>query len=341
MKHTATHIVSADDPNSIDLAAKLLRDGQLVAIPTETVYGLAADALNPRAVRQIFAVKGRAGDNPLIVHVCSIDMWRELIETLPEQALVLAKAFWPGPLTIVLPKSSRVCDDVTAGLVSVAVRMPAHSAALSVIEKAGLALAAPSSNISGGVSPTSAEHCMADLAGKIPLILDGGPCPVGIESTVLSLERMPTLLRPGAVTQEQISAALGMPVVLSPALNRPLLSGEAALSPGMKYRHYSPAAKLFLLKGPLDLFLERLESAPHGTMGLVFEGEQSMTSVPCVAFGSIDDPKAQAHLLFASLRRLDIMGARQIYARCPKCNGESLGVYNRLLRAAAFEVVEL
>jgi L-threonylcarbamoyladenylate synthase len=336
-----TQVLSASDPLAIAYAAKLIQSGDIVAIPTETVYGLAGDATNADAVGRIFAVKGRAGDNPLIVHISQLDMWRPLVSGLPDEALRLAEAFWPGPLTVILPKSSAVCPAATAGLDSVAVRMPAHAGALAVIEAAGLPLAAPSANLSGAPSPTCAAHCIADLSGKIPLILDGGCCTVGIESTVLSLCGKPTVLRPGAITGLQLSNVLGVPVGLASAVNAPLAEGESPLSPGMKYRHYAPAARLVLLKGPLPLFLKELERAQSGTMGLVFEGEENTAAKPCVSFGFAHDSSSQAQALFAALRRLDEMGAKQIYARCPDDDEDSLGVYNRLLRAAAFEVIQL
>lgn len=336
-----TQVLSANDPLAVSYAAKLIQSGDIVAIPTETVYGLAGDATNADAVGRIFSVKGRAGDNPLIVHISRLDMWRPLVQNLPDEALRLAKAFWPGPLTVILPKSSVVCDAATAGLDSVAVRMPAHEGALAVIEAAGLPLAAPSANLSGAPSPTCAAHCIADLSGKIPLILDGGCCTVGIESTVLSLCGKPTVLRPGAVTLRSIFEVLGCPVGLASSVEAPLAQGEMPLSPGMKYRHYAPAARLVLLKGPLSLFLKEFERAPSGTMGLVFEGEDGLTKKPCVPFGFAHDSSSQAIALFAALRRLDEMGAKQIYARCPDHDDDSLGVYNRLLRAAAFEVIQL
>ncbi len=336
-----TRLIPAGDADAVKLAACLLRRGETIAIPTETVYGLAADATNPKAVEKIFAVKGRAGDNPLIVHIAQEKMWKPLVRELPDACLRLAKAFWPGPLTIILPKSKIVCDAATAGLDSVAVRMPAHEAALAVINAAGVALAAPSANISGSPSPTCAQHCVADLWGKIPLILDGGCCKIGIESTVLSMCGHPTVLRPGAITTGQLSSVLGLPVALAAAVQKPLAEGEKPLSPGMKYRHYAPAARLVLLRGPLDDFIKALTEAPTGTMGLVFEGEEKLSSKSCVAFGAAHNPSQQAQNLFAALRRLDNMGAIQIFARCPDDDDDSLGVYNRLLRAAAFEVIQL
>lgn len=329
------------DEAGIAEAAELLKDGEVVAIPTETVYGLAADAKNENAVRRIFEVKGRPQDNPLIVHVSDLEMWRPLVKELPEDALRLAKAFWPGPLTIILPKSPLVPDVTTAGMSSVAVRMPLHPGARALIRACGLPLAAPSANLSGLPSPTSAAHCRRDLDGKVPLVLDGGECAVGIESTVISLAGTPTLLRPGAISQEQLSRALGKPVEISHAVTEPLAAGERPTSPGMKYRHYSPKARVILVEGETQGYLRLLESAPDGTWGLVFSGDEAKTSRPVIVYGKEHDAASQAHGVFAALRRLDDEGAKLVYVRCPDHGGDSLGVYNRLLRAAAFEVIQV
>ncbi|MBR6735754.1 MAG: threonylcarbamoyl-AMP synthase [Oscillospiraceae bacterium] len=329
------------DEKGAALAADLLNSGELVAIPTETVYGLAADAKNEQAVRRIFEVKGRPQDNPLIVHICDIDMWRPLVKELPEKALKLAKAFWPGPLTIILPKSDAVPLTTTAGMDSVAVRMPSHEGALAVIKKSGLPLAAPSANLSGSPSPTSAEHCRRDLDGKIPLVLDGEECLVGIESTVVSLVGTPRLLRPGAITAKQLSEVLGEEVEISHAVVEPLAEGEKPSSPGMKYKHYAPKAHIILVEGDRDGFIRLLESSPEGTWGLVFTGDETKTTHPTIIYGTEHDAASQAHGVFAALRQLDDEGAKLVYARCPDHDEDSLGVYNRLLRAAAFEVIKV
>ncbi len=325
----------------IHLAADLLRQGEVVAIPTETVYGLAADAANEAAVRRIFEVKGRPQDNPLIVHISSMDMWKPLVTDIPDEAYRLAEAFWPGPLTIILPKSGRVPLVTTAGMDSVAVRMPSHPGARAVIERSGLALAAPSANLSGSPSPTTAQHCRRDLDGKVPLVLDGGECAVGIESTVISLAGEPTLLRPGAITARQLSEAMGRPVAVSHAVTEPLAAGERPSSPGMKYRHYAPKARVVLVEGEREAYLRLLESSPVGTWGLVFSGEETRTTHPTVVYGKEHDAASQAHGVFAALRRLDDEGASLVYAHCPDRGGDALGVYNRLLRAAAFEVIQV
>ena len=225
---------------SVAEAARLLRAGEVVGIPTETVYGLAANALSDEAVPKIFAAKGRPQDNPLISHIASLDMLPMVVREVPGAAYRLAEAFWPGPLTLILPRSKTVADSVCAGLDTASVRMPSHPVALAVIRAAGVPLAAPSANLSGSPSPTTAADVLADMEGKIPLILDGGACSVGVESTVISLAgAQPVLLRPGYITKEQLEDAMGCTVALSDAVLHKLKDGERAASPGMKYKHLS------------------------------------------------------------------------------------------------------
>lgn len=336
-----TSVAPSCDENSLKRAAELIKNGELVAVPTETVYGLAANALDEEAVKSIFLAKGRPQDNPLIVHVCNIEMWKELVEKIPDDALKLASAFWPGPLTIILKKSQKVPMTTTGNLDTVAVRMPCQKDTLRLIEISGLPLAAPSANISGYPSTTLAEHCLSDLGGKIPLILDGGACSVGIESTVLSLVNDPIVLRPGRISAGEISNVIGKEVKISQSVTAPLPKGEKAASPGMKYKHYSPKAKVILFEGDIYKFLNELEKAPPKTLGLVFEGEEKLTSVPCIAYGREHDAKSQSQGIFAALRLVDEKNAELVYARCPDRNDSALGVFNRMLRAAAFEVKRL
>ena len=235
----------------INTAAAILRDGGLVAMPTETVYGLAADALNGEAVRRIFEAKGRPMDNPLIVHVAEFsDIERlRLVSEIPEKAIRLAKAFWPGPLTIIMKKGSVIPDEVSAGLDTVAIRIPSHPTARALIKTSALALAAPSANTSGKPSPTTAQHVIDDMDGRIEAVLDGGACSVGVESTVITLVAdTPRILRPGIITREEIEAVIGSVDVDRAVLNK-LESDEKASSPGMKYKHYSPKARVVLLRG--------------------------------------------------------------------------------------------
>ena len=327
---------------SLEKAARLLRDGQVVGMPTETVYGLAANAMDGNAVKRIFAAKGRPVDNPLIAHIDSMKMLPLVVHELPEKALRLAEKFWPGPLTMVLSRAEGVAVETSAGLDTVAVRMPANIAARSLICAAGFPLAAPSANRSGSPSPTTAAHVLADMEGKIPLILDGGACPVGVESTVITMVGEPAVLRPGFVTVQELEEILGGPVRLHETALQPLEKGRQPASPGMKYKHYAPKAKLIVLEGSLPAFSAYVENyAQNGAWALCFEGEEGRLPVPAIPYGSVGDGESQAKGLFAALRRLDEEGVREAYVRAPAHTGVSLAVYNRLLRASGFQVKEV
>jgi len=326
----------------IEAAAGILKNGGLVGIPTETVYGLAANALDGPAVSQIFKVKGRPQDNPLIVHISELGQLSPLVLEVPENAVKLANAFWPGPLTIILRKSEIIPDEVSAGLETVAVRMPSHPVARKIISHSGVPLAAPSANLSGSPSPTTALHVYNDLNGKIPAIVDGGKCSVGLESTVITLnERVPRILRPGGITPEKLEKVLGKIEIDDAVLNM-LREGEKAASPGMKYRHYSPKAEVTIVKGSLEQFISFVSNfEAEGTAVLCFDGEEKLIPAKCIAYGKIDNPEQQAYRLFGALRELDNIGAKRVFARCPKAQGVGLAVYNRLLRAAGFKVIGL
>ena len=328
---------------SIALAARLLQQGELVALPTETVYGIAADARNGAAVRKIFAAKGRPQDNPLIVHICGMQMLRGIVAEVPPRARKLAAAFWPGPLTMVMPRGEEVSDVTCAGLDTVGVRMPSHPVVQAVIRASGVAFAAPSANLSGKPSPTNAQDTLADMDGRLPLILDGGESAVGVESTVVSVAgEHPVLLRPGYITKEQMEAVLGEEVQVSPAILEKLKEGEVARSPGMKYKHYAPKAQVTILQGDFAAYRQYVaQHAGPGVWALCFDGEGAQLPVPYIEYGRDHDGAAQAHHLFAALRELDRNGAQIVYARCPEQDGVSMAVYNRLIRAAAFRVVEL
>ena len=331
------------DEQSLDYAAELLRSGQLVALPTETVYGIAADARNGEAVKKIFEAKGRPQDNPLIVHICGMEMLKGIVSEVPERARKLAAAFWPGPLTMVLPRGPEVSEVTCAGLDTVGVRMPSHPVVQAVIRRSGVAFAAPSANLSGKPSPTSAQDTFADMNGRLPLILDGGECTYGVESTVVSLTgEQPMLLRPGYITKEQMEAVLGEQVLVSHAILEKLGEGEVARSPGMKYKHYAPKADVTILEGSFEAYRNYVtEHAGNGVWGLCFDGEAAALPVPCIEYGHQDKPAEQAHKLFSALRELDRRGAVTVYARCPRRDGVSMAVYNRLIRAAAFRVVQI
>ena len=325
----------------VPAVAQYLKNGQVVGMPTETVYGLAANALDGKAVEGIFEAKNRPMDNPLIVHICDLDQLLELTEEVPFTAIQLANAFWPGPLTMVFRRSHAVPNQVTAGGDTVAVRMPSHPLALQLIKECGFPLAAPSANRSGSPSPTTAAHVMEDMNGIIPAVLDGGQCSVGVESTVLSLvDGNPRLLRPGGVTKEQLEAVIGGVEVDPSVLQNVHL--EQVSSPGMKYKHYAPKAKVTLLRGEGDKFCRFLnEQKEEGIAALCFDEDAKGLTVPVLTLGSVQTPKDWMHRLFSQLRKADELGYEKVYAHCPPKEGEGLAVYNRLIRAAAFDEREL
>lgn len=330
---------------NIDSAAEILRNGGLVGMPTETVYGLAANALDEKAVSSIFVAKGRPSDNPLIVHISCVEEIEKygLVRDFPESAKKLSDAFWPGPLTIIMPKGEAVPFVTTGGLDSVAIRLPSHEVAREIIKAAGCPLAAPSANLSGSPSPTTAQHVFEDLKDRIPLIIDGGSSDVGLESTVITLcTEIPTVLRPGKITLEELREVLGE-VNLSDAVLEKLKEGEEAASPGMKYRHYAPKAKVYLVKGDDKRFLDFVNSKDkNSTAVLCYNSDKEFLKVKYISLGEKDDYDTQAHNLFSSLREADtIEGIETVYVRCPKTEGLSLALFNRLIRAAAFEVITL
>lgn len=330
-----TELCQADDA-SIRRAAALLRAGELVAFPTETVYGLGADALNGAAAARIFAAKGRPADNPLIAHIAGESGLAGLIAGEPcACARKLMRAFWPGPMTLIFPKSPRVPREVTAGLDTVAVRMPSHPVARALIRAAQTPIAAPSANRSGRPSPTTAAHVLEDMEGRIPLILDGGPCEVGLESTVVDVTgARPRILRPGGVTLEMLEGVVGDVDVDEGVLHQ-LQAGSQARSPGMKYKHYAPKGEVTIVTGPRAAQeIARLYDAADGRAAIL-------------AFSQADYGARRVYRLknapgelFAALRQLDEDGMETIYAEDVPTAGVGLAVMNRLMRAAAFRVVE-
>ncbi|MBQ9679479.1 MAG: threonylcarbamoyl-AMP synthase [Ruminococcus sp.] len=331
----------------IKKAAAILTDGGLVAMPTETVYGLAADALNGEAVRRIFEAKGRPMDNPLIVHVAEFsDIERlHLVRSIPEKAVKLAQAFSPGPLTIIMEKGDVIPDEVSAGLDTVAIRIPSHPDAQRLLRSSGLALAAPSANTSGKPSPTTAQHVIDDMDGRIEAVLDGGACGVGVESTVITLATdIPRILRPGIITREEIEAVIG-PIEVDKAVLNKLENNEKAASPGMKYKHYAPKARVILLRGSDEKYinyLNRLYARDKSIAALCYIEDVSKIHAPCITMGSETDEKQQAQALFDALRAVDeLQGVKTVYAHCPSATGVGMALYNRLIRAAAFEVIDL
>lgn len=337
-----TLLLKAEDPDAVRTAARILREGGLVGMPTETVYGLAANALDGKAVEKIFKAKGRPQDNPLIVHISAWEQIFPLVRSVPPSAEKLAKAYWPGPMTMVLEKSALIPDEVSAGLPTVGIRFPSHPAARALISAAGVPVAAPSANRSGLPSTTTAEHVMRDMDGKIDAVLDGGACGVGVESTIVTLASdPPRLLRPGGITLGQLRRVLGR-VDVDPAVMNPLPKGARPLSPGMKYKHYSPKANVIILEGDDGAFADYVNAhSKPGVAALCYSGDERSLRVPAVSYGAETDYSAQARDLFEALRHLDDIGAETVYARCPEPSGVGLAVYNRLMRAAGFEVLHL
>lgn len=332
-------------PEALARAGALIRSGQLVAFPTETVYGLGADALNADAVRRIFEAKGRPGDNPLIAHISAIEQLRPLIAAEPSaMARALMDAYWPGPMTLIFPKSDLVPPAVTAGLDTVAVRFPAHPAARALIDAARRPVAAPSANRSGRPSPTTAAHVLADMDGRVPMILDGGPCAVGLESTVIDMTGdTPRVLRPGGITPEMIAAVCGAARV-DEAVMRPLKEGERPRSPGMKYRHYAPRGSLTVVQGDEAAVIKRIKQlydAAEGTpLILALEGHlPAYGDRRALSLGA--DAAGMAHALFDALRQADDLGADALFSEAVPADGLGLAVMNRLGRAAAFHIIEV
>lgn len=325
---------------SIEYAASLLRSGETVGMPTETVYGLAANAFDPEAVKKIFEAKGRPQDNPLIVHISSMDMLDELVTFIPDNARKCASEFWPGPLTMIMPKSDVIPLTTSAGLDTVGIRMPSNKTARALISAAGLPLAAPSANLSGSPSPTKAEHVFKDLNGRIPCIIDDGSCAVGVESTVISFEGDTIrLLRPGFISAEELEAVCGR-VLIDKGVTKAVSNDTVVASPGMKYKHYAPKADITIFDGSADAFHSFcLKKANPDDVLMVF-GEEECSDIDCrrICYGSTGEK--QARMLFDVLRKLDEIGAKTAYARCPEKTGVGLAVYNRLLRAAAFRVIK-
>lgn len=338
-----TKLYRADEPGAIAAVAGILRNGGLAAIPTETVYGLAANAYDETACANVFRAKGRPGDNPLIVHIADINEIYDIVEEFPEGAKLLAEKFWPGPLTMIMKKSDRIPLVTSGGLMTVAVRFPRHPVAHEIIKEAGVPLAAPSANLSGSPSPTTFQHCVNDLMGRVDAIIDGGPSDVGVESTIISFAgETPTLLRPGYVTLEELRDTLGR-VDLSPAVLEKLKEGEVALSPGMKYKHYAPKGAVTMVKGDPSGYVDFVngKAKEEKVYALCFTEDAPLLECPCVCYGSADSDEEQAERLFDALRELDARGAERVYARAPRTTGVGLAVYNRLIRACGFDIIEL
>ncbi|MBR4443659.1 MAG: threonylcarbamoyl-AMP synthase [Clostridia bacterium] len=320
-------------PESIAEAGEIIRAGGLEGFPTETVYGLGANALDGNAVRRLFEAKGRPGDNPLITHVASEEEIAPLITgDVSPAARALMDAFWPGPMTLIFPKSDAIPPEVSAGLSTVGIRMPSHPAARALIRAAQRPIAAPSANRSGRPSPTTARHVLDDMDGRIPLILDGGPCEVGVESTVIDVTGdVPRVLRPGGVTPEMIAKACGA-VEVDGAVMRPLKEGEQPRSPGMKYRHYAPEGDLTIFEGEngavAAAIRARYDAAPNGSAAiLALPGHEALYGARRVfPLGAADTAESVAAALFALLRRLDDERVKHIFSEAVDASGVGLAV---------------
>ena len=327
----------------IERAALILKTGGLVGIPTETVYGLGANGLNPRAVEDIFRAKGRPQDNPLILHIPDPSWLEWYCEDVPDTARKLAKRFWPGPLTMVLRRKPAVPDVVTAGLDTVGMRCPDHSICRAVIRAARVPIAAPSGNTSGKPSPTTARHMMDDMDGKIDAILDGGDCKVGVESTIVDLTcTPPRLLRPGGVPLEELRAVLGE-IDIDPAVLRPMGEGEKPRAPGMKYRHYAPKAPVTVVQAPPAAAAHYIRDHLAAGDGVLCFAEFTacFAGYPTACLGPAADPAEQARRIFDALRFFDTQPVARIWAMCPSAEGLGLAVSNRLNKAAGFHILTL
>lgn len=334
--------LSAAAPETAATAAALIRSGELVAIPTETVYGLGADGLSEAAVAKIFEAKGRPQDNPLILHISAPEEMERFCHSIPQSAYDLARAFWPGPLTMVLPARDCVPRRTTGGLSTVAVRCPDNAVTRQIIRLSGVPIAAPSANLSGKPSTTTAQHVLHDHDGKIAAVVDGGPCRVGVESTIVDLtEQRPRLLRPGGITPEQLMGVLG-DLLIDKAVTAQIDKDAVVKAPGMKYRHYAPAEPVVIVSGSRERAAAYIRRHfQPGDRVLCFEEELPLyAGCAPLAYGREADVSTLSAGLFAALRELDDPAIHQVYARCPVGGGVAYAVQNRLKKAAAFHIVD-
>ncbi len=322
-------------------ASELLKNGQVVGIPTETVYGLGADATNPKAVREIFRAKGRPMDNPLIVHISKVDDALKIAKNIPQIFFDLAEKFWSGALTMIVPKKDIIPYETSGGLDTVGIRMPSHPIAKRLIELSGVPISAPSANTSGYPSPTTAQHVLHDMNGKISAIVDGGECSVGVESTVICFDDSNTvrILRPGYITPQDLQT-VAKNVILDKGILSEVNADERVSSPGMKYKHYSPTADVKILEGNLNSFIDYVSKHNQdGVYSLIFESDVKNFPFKYLSYGDSDLEHAQQ--IFSKLRELDTLNAKVVYVRKPNLDGVGLAVYNRLIRASAFEIIKL
>ena len=337
-----TLLLSAGDVSTPKIAAEIIKSGGLVAIPTETVYGLGANGLEPASVAKIFEAKGRPQDNPLILHVAEAKQIEAFCHSIPESAYRLAEKFWPGPLTMVLPARDTVPKCTTAGLSTVAVRCPDNAVTREIIRLSGCPIAAPSANISGKPSTTTAEHVIHDHDGKIDAIVDGGPCRVGLESTIVDLtEDRPRLLRPGGITPEQLLEVLG-DLVVDKAVTAQIDKDAVVKAPGMKYRHYAPDCQVVIVSGSREKAARYIRKHfEPGDRVLCFEEELPLyAGCDPLSYGKESEVETLSAGLFAALRILDDPSIGMVFARCPVGGGVAYAVQNRLKKAAAFHIID-
>lgn len=353
-----TRIIKIDKNNpesdKLAYAAEVLKNGGLVVFPTETVYGLGANALDAKAVSGIFEAKGRPSDNPLIIHISDKVMMESLASSRPEKMEILMDKFWPGPLTLVVPRSRIVLDIVTAGLDSVAIRMPSHPVALSLISMAGVPVAAPSANTSGRPSPTCAEHVIEDLSGKVDVIIDSGDVEVGLESTVLDITSdIPTILRPGGITCEQLTSFLGEIDICASLKSNEVRNVQksniihpAPKSPGMKYKHYAPDAQIIIFEGKLEYAVAEINkvytrNTNEGIKTGILATDETIdlyNSSDIISMGSRKDPSTIASKLFHCLRQFNGRDIKVILSESIEDEGIGFAVMNRLIKAAGYNI---
>ena len=337
-----TLLLSSFDAATPALAAEIIRNGELVAIPTETVYGLGANGLDENAVAKIFEAKGRPQDNPLILHLSCAEEMDRYCHHVPQMAYRLAEKYWPGPLTIVLPARDCVPRRTTGGLDTVAVRCPDNDVTREIIRLAGVPLAAPSANISGKPSTTTAQHVLHDHEGRIAAVVDGGPCRVGVESTIVDLTGdRPRLLRPGGVTPEELTDVLG-DLVVDKAVTAQIDQDAVVKAPGMKYKHYAPDCDVVIVAGSREKAAAYIRGHyVPGDRVLCFEEELPLyEDCEPLAYGREDAVETLSAGLFAALRELDEAGVSRVFARCPVGGGVAYAVQNRLKKAAAFRIID-
>ena len=336
-----TLVLPQDREQTAAIAAKIIQDGGLVALPTETVYGLGANGLNPMAVDKIYEAKGRPKDNPMILHVTGMEQVETLCHNIPDNAYALAKKFWPGPLTMILPAKDHIPKRTTGGLSTVAVRCPDNEITRQVIALSGVPIAAPSANLSGKPSTTTAQHVLHDHDGHIDAVIDGGACRVGVESTIIDLTEVPArLLRPGGVTPAQLRSVLGT-IVVDKAVTAALDPDEVAKAPGMKYRHYAPECQVVIVAGSRQAAANYIHAHyQFGDRVLCFEEELPLyEGCNPLSYGLESDVQTLSAGLFSALRELDDPAVHMVYARCPEGDGVAYAVQNRLKKAAAFQII--